>query len=208
LVDAAPLETSAGARMASTKQVIATYGRGWKPGALVEEDARVDRALPAEWGRVMDYDDIDALVSLTALELDLDPDHPCLSLLEIDAHGCPSSLNDIYAGTIDGAATKLMTLKWCDAGDIYLCGCNTGNGDPQASEPRPIAELLAKAMKYDASTFPHRITVHGSLGYLSGTHMAGTERTTGTYRDGGVDFTRPGARAATGNDCWTAYHNW
>jgi hypothetical protein len=193
----------------SQKDVIATYGHGWPGDTLLEEDGAVDRALPAEWGRVMDYDDLDALISLTAQELDLDPDHPCLRSLEVDAHGSPTGCDAIQAASIAAAGQKLMTLKWCDNGSIYLAGCNTGNKIPGAGNAKSVAEQLANAMAYNASSFPHHITVYGSNGYLSGTHMQGNESTSPTTRIDGTDY--PGytdGQQASGSACWREFRNW
>lgn len=194
--------------MANGKSVIATCAKGWDPNALTDEDGDVDGALPANWGRVTDYDSLADLVKLTQQELQLDPKKPCLGLLEIVAHGCPSSVDDIFGPTVAKAATALMTLNWCDAADIYLSGCNTGHADPKGPEPRPVAELLAKAMAFNLTTFPHKITIYGSVGYMSGTHMAGDEETSTTYSHDGIDYESPGAKKESGNGCWNPFHNW
>jgi hypothetical protein len=201
--------------MASELKVILIYQNGWEAQALSDEEDRVSKNAPADWQFSLGYADLDDLIRQVGMFLTIDPDKPCLRLIEIDAHACPSFIDDIMTSNVAKVGEKFMKLKWCDAGDIYLSGCNTGLDldvfDPNPSLD-PIAKRLADAMPYDAAKFPHHITVHGTNGYMSGTHMQGNESTSKSYSTGhlwwAVDYPEyDDARDAKGNACWNDFKN-
>lgn len=108
---------------------------------------------------------------------------PALRMLEISAHGSPTSLNgfdtdyDVKAFKLLGS--KLAALNWSDISEIYLGGCNTGCRE--VSDEQGIAEQLAELIPAKPKQF--RCTVYGAVGTLRGDHAAGNAitRPSGTY---------------------------
>lgn len=159
------------------------------------------------------FSTVDDLANKVAALLTADPDHPCLSLLEIKSHANPTVCNSIDFESVAAAGGKLRKLKWCDTGSIYLSGCNTALTLPGVVEipPKgPLAQRLAKAMWVTPGTFESKITVFGTVGYLNGTHMKGDTKVTeisngdGPFRYNAYD----GATDAKGTACWQGFKNW
>jgi hypothetical protein len=109
----------------------------------------------------------------------------CLELIEVSAHGNPQVLNGILPGNVAMIGTQLKTwhtaARLCDEVNIYLTGCNTG---VRTKANESIAQSLSKQTPTEASDNV-RITVYGSVGYLSGTNMGGTTSTRADSTAGG-----------------------
>jgi hypothetical protein len=212
--------------MVSMLDVVALYADGWESDS--EKDAvetNLVQNVPKTTGLVLDYHNINDLVQQVSNLLVIDPDHPCLSSIEIIAHGNPSVINDLAVADATSWGGKLKALKWCDAGSIYLAGCNTGlqlDKRYPAQRRGPIAKMLADAMAYDPSSFPVHITVYGSSGYLSGCHTLSDEKTIKTFSEtewhAGLQFPPfwrettewppfEGATDAQGGQCWIGFKN-
>jgi hypothetical protein len=145
----------------------------------------------------------------------------CLEVLELYGHGSPLSCNGLWYDTVPWFAAQLKNTALCDEVNIYLTGCNTGLTRPyvvqdlSANPPiyrvqQSIAELLAIEMAFQPGVFEHRITVHGTCGYSSGTHVGGDNETFQTL-EGGQTTACPmyhGARKASGNSCYNSFRNW
>jgi hypothetical protein len=119
----------------------------------------------------------------------------CIETLEIDAHGNPSVCNGITAENAQNVGEQLGLLnKLCPDCKIYLSGCNTGLAQGTMF---PLPKLLAMSTN---------CTVFGSVGYLSGTHAEGTERTTRDthYRDRYYP-PYPGSQNQTGSGCYRSF---
>lgn len=214
-----------GAKVGMLK-VAAVYQDGWNSQAERDEieDALVTGAPPTTQ-LILGYSDIDDLVQKVDLFLTIDPDKPCLAELEINAHGNPGLINDLSTTSAATWGTKLMALNWCDNAAIYLAGCNSGLAlGPRfpAARRGPIAKDLADAMPFDPSSFAVHLLVHGSNGYLSGTHTVGNENTVTDFTETEWHFQlgwppawreitvwEPynGAQNATGNGCWIPFKN-
>lgn len=209
--------------MATELNVIAPCTKGWhSQNDYLEEEARVVRNTPGSWEIILGYDDLADLINKINQLLTIDPDHPCLKTLEIDAHGNPTSINDMTRTDVNGWSTQLKTLNWCDEASIYLSGCNTGltltNRITDPARVGPIAQQLANALQFNASSFAHKIWVYGTNGYFSGSHAEGNESTEDSFTEWELSWsippwTRtvwekyPGATNASGNSCWIGFKN-
>lgn len=209
--------------MATELNVVAPYTKGWdSQNEYDQEEARLVRNAPATWEVILGYDNLADLINKINQYLIIDPDHPCLKTLEIDAHGSPVSINDMTRTDVSTWTTQLKTLKWCDEASIYLSGCNTGlTRTTRITDPArvgPIAQQLANALLYNQATFPHKIWVYGSNGYLSGTHVEGNEKTVDTFTE--YEFALsippwtstvwkkyPGGSNSSGGACWIGFKN-
>ena len=209
--------------MATELNVVAPYTKEWgSKNDYDEEEARIVRNAPNTWEVILGYNDLTDLINKINQLLTIDPDHPCLKTLEIDAHANPISINDMSRTDVNTWATQLKTLNWCDEASIYLSGCNTGLPRTTAiTNPAvagPIAKQLANAIPFNATTFAHKIWVYGSKGYLNGTHAEGNEKTSDTLTE--REFTwsippwtttvwkkYPGGSNASGNACWKGFKN-
>jgi len=116
---------------------------------------------------------------------------PVLRTLEIWSHANPYRCGGITVDTVQAFAIELDKLRLSDNVDIFLSGCNTGCRDwasvanNQASDQECIAELLAD--KLPGVNHPNktcRVTVHGTVGYHSGTHAGGDSSTVQSYSEG------------------------
>lgn len=209
--------------MASELNVVAPYTQGWdSQNQYDREEARLVRNAPASWEVILGYDDLPDLINKINQYLIIDPDHPCLKTLEIDAHGNPTSINDMSRLDVNAWAIQLKTLPWCDEASIYLSGCNTGlTRTTRITNPArvgPIAQQLANAIAFNATTFAHKIWVYGSNGYLSGTHVEGSEKTIDSFTERNLTWSfppwtttvwkkYPGATNSSGNACWVGFKN-
>lgn len=206
--------------MASELNVVAPYTQEWND--YLSEEARLVRNAPSNWEVILGYDNRADLVDKIRTLQSIDPDHPCLKTLEIDAHANPISINDLSRTDVASWGTALKTLVWCDEASVYLSGCNTGLTRNSAStNPAvigPIAKLLADALAYDPATFAHKIIVYGSNGYLSGTHMEGSEETVDSFTEYNFAWAIPpvtktfwpkfpGGSNASGNAVWIPFKN-
>lgn len=102
---------------------------------------------------------------------------PALRMLEISAHGSPTSLNgfdtDYDVKAFKSFGSKLAALNWSDISEIYLGGCSTGCRE--VPDEQGIAEQLAELIPVKPKQF--RCTVYGAVGTLWGDHAAGNART-------------------------------
>jgi hypothetical protein len=162
--------------------------QGWSSAAEHEEFRQYWRAAnPSGYYVNFGFNNVDELVAGINRTISQDSSHPCLEYLEIWCHGCPSLIDGLTLTTVAHWGTQLKGItSWCDNAVIYLAGCNTGLADGGMS----IAERLAGAMKFDAGNFAHRITVHGSNGYLRSNHAMGGEVTTPTLVSTGESIQR------------------
>ncbi|SHM65186.1 hypothetical protein SAMN04488057_102488 [Cyclobacterium lianum] len=209
--------------MATELNVIAPYTKGWdSQNQYGRTEARIVRNAPNSWEVILGYDDLPDLINKINQLLTIDPDHPCLKTLEIYAHGNPVAINDLSRSDVNSWASQLKTLSWCDEASIYLSGCNTGlMRTTRITNPLvtgPIAKLLADALQFNATSFAHRIWVYGSKGYLSGSHVEGSEKTVDTFTERELALSIPpwtttiwekfpGGSNATGNACWIGFKN-
>lgn len=209
--------------MATELNVVAPYTKGWGSKNQYDgEETRIVRNAPSNWEVILGYDDLADLINKIDQYLIIDPDHPCLKTLEIDAHGSPTSINGMTRTDVTTWATQLKTLPWCDEASIYLAGCNTGlTKSTRITNPAvvgPIAKQLANAMAFNQATFAHKIWVYGSNGYLSGTHVEGNEKTVETFTEYNWAWSfppltktvwekQPGGSNATGDACWIGFKN-
>src|SRR5262249_32453056 len=113
----------------------------------------------------------------------------CVRTLEIDAHGSPNSVNGVTAGNATATGKKLKdNVKFCGPCCVYLAGCTTGLGSGK------MAQDLANATG---------CIVFGSMGYLSGSHAEGNEKSTKECDYNGHHYDAyPGSKEATGRDVW------
>jgi hypothetical protein len=204
--------------MPAAIDVTAIYANGWNSTEEYDTTERhlVDNAPPApRHGLVLGYGDVADLVDKVDQLLTIDPDHPCLRSLEIVAHGSPIFVDGLTRTDVSGWGRELKQLGWCDEANLYLSGCNTGlarrRGPPAARGP--IARLLAGAMPFDPVDFPHKLTVLGTAGYVTGSHATGDIESTPEYSTGmlwwEVEYVvYPGARTASGSRVWNPFRNW
>jgi hypothetical protein len=106
--------------------------------------------------------------------------HDCLSVLEIDAHGNPWLCDGIPWRQAAAFGDLLKKVTLCDQVNIYLAGCNTG---VRTENEESLAQEISRHTPTEAKDHV-RVTVFGSVGYLTGTHMEGN---TVTSRDCTVD---------------------
>jgi hypothetical protein len=188
-------------------------------GTLAQETNNVKNSLPKGDSMII-YDDVGDLVSQVGAILTAKND--CLGMLDVDAHGNPLLCNLLTNSNVDAWGKALMAIAWCDNASLYLDSCNSAcsefgpgwNTRPQTpTSVGPIAGALRDAMEYDSSTFPIHLTVYGSRGYLSGTHIAGTEKTETSYFSGHLWWRQyhhryANASAGTGPAAWEPFKNW
>jgi hypothetical protein len=168
---------------------------------------------PGDWVLVENFRGIADLVNIIRALIAADPDHPCLSALEIHAHANPGQCDSLWRSNVATEGARLRRAKWCDNGSIYLAGCNTGLTDASYIEvPNrgSLAKRLATALKYTPGSFENHITVYGSAGFLTGTHFDKSAKIVASPTRDGVDVPPyEGARdAAKEADCWNAFPNW
>ena len=94
-----------------------------------------------------------------------------------------------------------------------LSGCNTGLTESGVIVIPPIGSIakeLAKAMAYNAATFPVHITVYGSAGFLLNTHFDGSAKIrASTIEKGGDQPPYDGARSTSvEKNCWNPFNNY
>ncbi|MGH7559719.1 MAG: hypothetical protein ACRENB_01735 [Gemmatimonadales bacterium] len=200
--------------MPSELDVCALYNHEWETLQRDREERQLVNSAPSTTELILGYDTLADL--LPQIEARLTVFNACLRSLELVAHGSPITCNDLSRTDVGSWGTALKTLNWCDQAAIYLSGCNTGLARTVGTTPQvngPIAKLLAEAMPFDASAFPHRITVYGAAGYISGSNAAGNLAVSPNYTEGALcwrtDHERyANARAATGAGVWNAFRNW
>lgn len=112
----------------------------------------------------------DLVNSITAM---LDANNfDCLEALEIVCHGNTTSADGIFNANAAAFGAQLKALRLCDIVDVYLSGCNTAinlqGRNSVAQEVSASGPTIA-----DDNIM---LTVYGSVGYLSGMHMNGSER--------------------------------
>lgn len=104
----------------------------------------------------------------------LDANHfDCMAVLEIDAHGSPGLCDGVTIANAATFGTLLRTVRLCDEVHIFLSGCNTG---VRTATAESLAQTVSRHTPTQAADNV-RVTVYGSVGYLSGSHMAGSART-------------------------------
>lgn len=200
--------------MPSEINITAISTNGWGREREAVETGLV-RNAPSDHGLVLDYVGVHDLVQRVQALITIHG-NPCLKSLEIVAHGDPISSNDLTRTDVNDWGVQLKTLPWCDEANIYLSSCNSGLArttsfnDPNVNGP--IAQLLANAMPFDVNNFAHKIIVHGSNGYISGTNATGDLATTASYSEGvacwRTDYpTYKGAQNATGSAVWNQFKN-
>ncbi len=141
---------------------------------------------------VVEYDDIFHLADqILGIQNGL-KGHPCLTLLEIHAHGNPSEFNG-WCSWQPSDILRLAKPHWCDNSRLYLTGCNTGTTDPQTTDPArgaiPIAQVVANLIPVVPKAF--RFTVFGTLGYSYGCHALGTTQTWAVGGLGPINYGAP-----------------
>jgi len=145
----------------------------------------------------------------------------CLEVLEIVAHGDPTSLDGIFMRTGAAFGAQLKTLNLCDICEVYMSGCNTAIN---LSGINSIAQTVSAAGPTIADDNV-MLTVHGSVGYVAGLNMNGSENTVGNRAGGGSQAPQPvylsgypdapdarggsavniGSYSAVGGACWRSY---
>lgn len=128
----------------------------------------------------------------------------CLEVLEIVAHGNPSSCDGIFLAITPNTPTpnmkaadfaaKLKALRLCKDFKLYLTACNTGCTESGAGPGlKPLAQELATAL--DKS-------VYGVQGYVdSGTHATGDLDTSSDHKG----FSYPGGRSSSGDRAYKEF---
>jgi hypothetical protein len=162
----------------------------YSAGLLTRQFAAIDSKYYVIVYRRLDAGDlIRDLLKLLKSEFWFDPTTgkkltgPTLRMLEISAHGSPTSLDgfdtDFDLKAFVAFGSKLAALRWNDISEIYLGGCNTGCREKP--DEQGIAEQLAELIPAKPKQF--RCTVYGAVGDLSGDHAAGNAETepSGTY---------------------------
>lgn len=210
--------------MATTLHVAAFFQREEWEGRFSYAKSRlhynVGRPSPHRNGpfqEIVPYNDLNEIIQGIQQFQQNDPDHPCLLILEIIAHGDPTSLNGFTRTDINTIAAAFMQLVWCDNAKIFLSGCNTGLPMDTSSNPTavigPFAKMLADAMPYNATSFAYKIDVHGSAGYLSGSYSQGSTDTSTDLIDRWLWKKTyygpyPGCRVASGSQVWNVFKNY
>ena len=140
----------------------------------------------------VEYNGLDDLLSKMSAVLQARPGP--IEILEIDAHGNPSTCNNVTSGNASTFGRRLSRLSGFSGNSVvYLSGCNTGLTDQGVC----VSQLLASAAG---------CTVYGSRGYLSGTHAEGNQQVWATVTIDGIVYPPyPGAVDATGSACWQAF---
>jgi len=164
------------------------------------------------------YDEVDDLVTQVGAILTAKKD--CLGMLEVDAHANPRLCNQLTVSNADAWGQELMKIVWCDNAFLYLGGCNTGDfclgpgwNNRTPKEIGSIARVLADAMPYSSSSFPIHLTVFGARGFITGTHITGTEECHQTCVTGHLWWKQYHGRYgnaidATGAAVWEPFKNW
>ena len=137
--------------------------------ALQGKRTRLSSSPPPGW-RYTGYSSLQDLVD--RLKDLLKNSDDCISTLEIDAHGSPTSCDWINDANAQNFGEQLGLLnKFCKDCKVYLTGCNTGVSWP----PPPLGTIYPMAKILAMST---NCTVYGTIGYTSGTHAEGTAHST------------------------------
>jgi hypothetical protein len=153
---------------------------GLNGNGLEAEFLRVSAAAAGQgYTYVGGWRSLDALFQSIKNTLDTN-NFDCIELLEIDAHGSPALCDGVSSNATAAFGALLRTVRLCDEVRIYLSGCNTG---VRIATSESLAQLVSRQTPTEAVDNV-RVTVYGSVGYLSGTNMEGNA-TTG--RDARVD---------------------
>jgi hypothetical protein len=190
-------------------------------GSLAGDQAHASAGSAATgWGYIGSFNSPADLIPAIQAMLDAN-NFDVLESLELVAHGNPTGIDNILEATAPVFGAQLKNLRLSDVCDVYLSGCNTAINLRNRDSVAQIVSANGPTVHADNVM----LTVYGSVGYIAGLHMDGTENTVGN-RGGAGSQTKPpihlvgfpdapdsrggtavniGSYTAIGNACWRGY---
>jgi hypothetical protein len=143
--------------------------------------------------------------------------YDCLDTLEVIAHSGATVFDEVYLSDAPTIGEILCTTNMCDDAKLYLNGCNTAINEKNRYSLAQIISLHGPKIAVHST----RLTVYGTVGYITGWNSDGTARAFGNrgvegpgidlpgYPDAPDGSSNPGVNIgshdAIGPACWRAY---